>query len=288
MPCKHEFSFTGEPQSLVLNKGCYHVIAAGAAGYSNKFTKDVGIGIGGAGGLSIADLCLTTPKILHIFVGGMTRDSDYSTPNENVIVAHGGWNGGGHVASLVAMAPGGGATDIRIGGTSLDDRVFVAGGGGGGSFFGKGGDGGSRTAGDGIFISNSYTSHQYCLGKGGNTNEGGVTFSYSKEPYLTDPAYTGGFFPTSRGSKGLGGNGTGRSWGGAGGGGGYWGGSGSYNAGAGGGGTSYASSIFKNVKLLLGGNLSDGFLIITKIANDIQSYPSKFPCIFIFISIYIW
>ena len=263
---KYEFLCQDHPENLTLSRGCYHIIAAGAAGYSNKYTKDIGIGVGGAGGLTIADLCLESHTFLYVYVGGMARDADYTTPNYNPVVAHGGWNGGGNVASQAAMAPGGGATDIRIGGTSLDDRVLVAGGGGGGSFFSKGGDGGGEIAGDGIFISNSYTGHKYCLGKGGENGKGGVTYQYSNGPYITDQGYTGGFFPTSGGTLGLGGNGTGCGYGGAGGGGGYWGGSGSYNSGAGGGGSSYASSMFMNAKLLIGGNLGDGFLIITKIA----------------------
>ena len=46
------------------------------------------------------------------------------------------------------------------------------------------------------------------------------------------------------------------------------------------------SSLFKNVKLLLGGNLGDGFLIITKMIkniNAIQTHPLIFPFIYIFI-----
>ena len=53
-----EFKYTGYPQNISLNKGCYHVVAAGAAGYGSTYSKDVSIGIGGAGGLSFGDFCL--------------------------------------------------------------------------------------------------------------------------------------------------------------------------------------------------------------------------------------
>ena len=57
----------------------------------------------------------------------------------------GGWNGGGYPYG--EGSGGGGATDIRVGGTSLSNRIVVA-GGGGGAYWGtdcgqkKGGDGG--------------------------------------------------------------------------------------------------------------------------------------------------
>ena len=44
----------------------------------------------------------------------------------------GGWNGGGHVGPQGDSGAGGGATDIRLGGTSLSGRIIVAGGGGDG------------------------------------------------------------------------------------------------------------------------------------------------------------
>ena len=58
----------------------------------------------------------------------------------------GGWNGGGMGNRY--GAPGGGASDVRIGAYGLNDRIIVAGGGGGnamGSYGNTGGDGGGLT-----------------------------------------------------------------------------------------------------------------------------------------------
>ena len=67
----------------------------------------------------------------------------------------GGWNGGGGTYdtdwSGCDPGQGGGASDIRIGGTALSDRIIVAGGGGGGAYNYDGGNGGgtSGSSGDG-------------------------------------------------------------------------------------------------------------------------------------------
>ena len=60
-----------------------------------------------------------------IFVGGAALSS-----TTNV-----GYNGGGVSANQYSGA-GGGATDVRQGGTNLSHRVLVAGGGGGGGYVG--------------------------------------------------------------------------------------------------------------------------------------------------------
>ena len=57
-----------------------------------------------------------------------------------------GWNGGAWRPN--SHYGGGGATDIRINGTSLDDRVLVSGGGGSGNWNNPGGAGGGLVGGD--------------------------------------------------------------------------------------------------------------------------------------------
>ncbi|MDI9340500.1 MAG: T9SS type A sorting domain-containing protein [Sediminibacterium sp.] len=75
-------------------------------------------GIGGKGAIVRGVYAVTpTASVLNIFTGGM--------PTGTV----GGYNGGGN--SLTG-GPGGGSTDVRIGGTVTANRVIVAGGGGGG------------------------------------------------------------------------------------------------------------------------------------------------------------
>lgn len=73
------------------------------------------------GGFVSGTLAVTAGDILNIFIGG-----------GGLVSTSGGWNGGGNAGSGAAAAlGGGGATDVRIGGMSLLDRVFVAAGGGG-------------------------------------------------------------------------------------------------------------------------------------------------------------
>lgn len=76
-------------------------------------------GPGGLGGHAMGTLAVTPGQILNIFVGGAG-----ATPT-------GGFNGGANGGSTNAGG-GGGATDIRVNGTALTDRVLTAGGGGGG------------------------------------------------------------------------------------------------------------------------------------------------------------
>lgn len=75
-------------------------------------------GIGGRGAIVRGVYSVTpTSSVLSIFTGGM--------PTGTV----GGYNGGGN--SLTG-GPGGGSTDVRVGGTVTANRIIVAGGGGGG------------------------------------------------------------------------------------------------------------------------------------------------------------
>ena len=71
-------------------------------------------GAGGKGGKATGDLSVTPGQVLNIFVGGQN-----------------GYNGGGNGYAAVARN-GGGASDVRMGGTALADRIIVGGGGGGG------------------------------------------------------------------------------------------------------------------------------------------------------------
>ncbi|MFW1396645.1 glycine-rich protein, partial [Vibrio parahaemolyticus] len=61
--------------------------------------------------------------------------------------SEGGQNGGGKGCGK--GTGGGGASDIRVGGTSLSSRVLVAGGGGGYGYGGYGGGGGGLTGAEG-------------------------------------------------------------------------------------------------------------------------------------------
>jgi hypothetical protein len=133
------FGYTGGMQTWVVPAGVTsaHFDIYGAAGgepYYATFNP-------GKGGRAQAELPLTPGSTVHIAVGGK---GGYPAGDP-------GYNGGGRGSEY----GGGGATDIRIGGTGLNDRVLVAGGGGGTAEYSgdSGGDGGGLTgkAGSGAF-----------------------------------------------------------------------------------------------------------------------------------------
>lgn len=111
------FPYTGAAQ--LLNRpeiGKVRVDLYGAQGGSAAENSP-----GGYGGRSIADFYVRG-KALYVNVGG--------TPGRSYT---GGWNGGGTCSQSVGGG-GGGATDVRLNGNALSDRVVVAGGGGGGGY----------------------------------------------------------------------------------------------------------------------------------------------------------
>jgi hypothetical protein len=102
-----------------------------------------GQSVGGLGGRARADLALTPGATVTVGVGGAGGSVGACDAQETPGV--GGVNGGASGGSgFCEGAGGGGASDVRIGGTDLDHRVLVAGGGGGGANRGEGlGDGGA-------------------------------------------------------------------------------------------------------------------------------------------------
>ena len=86
---------------------------------------------GGLGGYTKGTITLTQGDILYICIGGYPGRAKA-----------GGWNGGGNggtdtSSSVRYGGGGGGATDIRVGDTSLSNRIIIAGGGGGGGEYGN-------------------------------------------------------------------------------------------------------------------------------------------------------
>jgi hypothetical protein len=172
------------------------------------------------------------------------------------------FNGGGrgHIYGCCGTSGaggGGGASDIRIGGTGLNDRVVVAGGGGGA--------GGSSTS----------SSSSYRGGRGGGlTGEQG--FGTLPGGGGTQTAGGGGL----NGSFGQGADGGQWSWteGGGGGGGGWYGGGGGRRAG-GGGGSSYTASNVTNVSHTQGFQSGNGQIIITWQAVSCASQKAPIPIV---------
>ncbi len=198
------FTYTGAAEQWTIPAGVTSIVVEcfGAEG-GNSIN-----GTGAKGGSAKAKLPVTPGDTIQVNVGGKGTNISNATT--------GGWNGGGGVDSATGTGTGGGASDIRIGGTSLTDRKIIGAGGGGGGWYTTGGAGGGLTGDAG-----QTTSWQ---GGGGGTQTAGGT---------ADTAH-GAFI----GVLGIGGRGKGYGDGGGGGGGGYYGGGGGW-ANAGGGGSSY-------------------------------------------------
>ena len=235
-----DFSFKGYYQAYsgASSNGSLYAIIPGAVTYSSM---DLVITANGAAaGANVSDSTGTrggrivakwvgvpTYQYLYMYVGGKggnycrntyTDTTCSAITNEGV----GGWNGGGSGGSNGGAyqgvgAAGGGATDIRTGGTALSNRILVAGGAGAYTStlndFGRGGFADGETG-------RSIGSNGALGGGGGTSLAGGAGGARS--------GYSGG--NGGAGSLGSGGNGGNcpMSWcmGGNAGGGGYYGGGG--------------------------------------------------------------
>ncbi|HPF83532.1 MAG TPA: glycine rich domain-containing protein, partial [Bacilli bacterium] len=186
----------------------------------------------GRGGYTVGEFDLQLEQQLNIYVGGQ------GTTAELGLSAPGGYNGGGATgfSKQYLSSSGGGATDIRIDGSELVNRILVAGGGGGGGSKNdsvatcNGGAGGGTAGTIGTCSAPSY------IGGAGTQSAGGAGGTYTTNTSINATA----------GTLGIGGTGstyetsTSKSAGG-GGGGGYYGGGGGSRYGGGGGGSGYCS-----------------------------------------------
>lgn len=240
------FSFTGTMQSYTVPPGVtqLHVVASGAGGGTAVGVAAVSPG---KGGTVSADLSVTPGQVLNIFVGGQGPSG-----TANSTFTAGGYNGGGASGFSAPNLPGGGgggATDIRIGGVSLTDRVLVAGGGGGQQAFDaaglSGGDGGGLVGGSGGVIPGTGRT----AATGGSQVAGGIG---GLGPGLGDGL---------NGALGIGGD-AGST--GGGGGGGYYGGGGGGGWGNGAGGSSFADpALASSVIHTQGTTTGNGFVTIS-------------------------
>lgn len=239
------FNYTGSVQTWVVPPcvTSINVVVAGAKG---------GGANGGNGARISATLNVTPGQTLNIYVGGQGSCGNNS----------GGWNGGGtgyasNPANLAYNScGGGGATDIRIGGTTLANRVIVGGGGGG-----KSGGSNSVAGGPANCANGAPGTTTFGAGGGGGTQASGGA---GGAPWAGTPP--GG----QSGTLGQGGNGG--FWqtaSGGGGGGGYYGGGGGGNDGCctgsngGGGGGGGSSLIPPGGTCLASNNSGNGYATIT-------------------------
>ena len=166
----HTFSYTGTVQSVTIPEGA---VAAklevwGAQGGGQPFVTNSQAGVGGKGGYSVGTMSLQGNETLRVYVGGHGGSTGDGTGR-----GEGGWNGGGCTYTSSSGDPangGGGATDIRLNGTTYYDRIIVAGGGGGG-----GEDAEQGGYGGGLSGSGSYSASQTSAGNGGVFGAGAHT-----------------------------------------------------------------------------------------------------------------
>ena len=232
------FNYNGGQQTWVVPNCCISVTVdvQGAYGGNSSCMN------GGNGGRVEATIPVTPGQTLYIYCG-------QSGNNQCSQIFNGG--GQSYDCNQGYGVAGGGASDIRIGGTSLSDRKIVAGGGGGapGYYYNNccqqvGGNGGNLTGQNGYRQCNNSYDNCTC-GSGGTQTSGGQGANC---------------YGANSGQLGLGGQAY--RYGGGGGGGYYGGGAGAYG-GAGGGGSSYTASTATNVTHTQGYRSGDGVIYIT-------------------------
>eukprot|EP01032_Pedospumella_encystans_P010952 gene10952-12778_t len=171
----------------------------------------------GKGAKISANIPVTSGQTIRFYIGGRG------------VFKVGGFNGGGYGFGTTGVSfAGGGATDIRLNGFALSNRVLVAGGGGGSTGFCTG----SSVPGGGGGYPSGFQGAQcstYPVGGPGTASGGGLA---------SDPTYCTSINDGSLGEGGHCCGVAGESYGGAGGGG-YYGGAGAHRS-AGGGGSSYS------------------------------------------------
>lgn len=212
----------------------------GNAGYDGTVYRE-----GGKGGYAEGSINLVANQSAYIYVGGQGAGATSAAIGD---LQSGGFNGGGNGyngdTSIKRGAGGGGASDIRISGNALSDRVIVAGGGAGaarydGYLTNYPGVGGGTSGGTG------YTA--WLSAEGGTNGRGGTQSAGGAGGSNGGTAISG--------SLGAGGRGViNTSFGSCGGGGGFYGGGGSGVGAAAGGGSGYVGGVTSSI--ITAGNAS--------------------------------
>lgn len=269
------FFFTGSVQTFTVPPSVDSILIEcfGAQGGSSNDRSPTN-GAGGLGGFTSGKLPVTNGQVLNIYVGG-----------EGDVNGTGGFNGGGQGGTGSAGSScfggpaggGGGASDVRAVGTTLADRVIVAGGGGASGrdycngtcqpcgCGGGGGGAGGGVGGPGQAAYNcgfNYPGQNINFGGGGTATAGGTA----------GPQDNGSTNLGTAGGLGIGGTGSNGQYdvAGGGGGGGYYGGGGGGGAangsgvggGGGGGGSGYVDASMLPVGSTAGVQTGDGMVIL--------------------------
>jgi hypothetical protein len=238
------FNYTGSAQTYTVpaGVGLISIECYGASGWSGNYA-------GGEGGYTYGELVVTPGQNLYVYVGGQGVVSNTSYTPEG-----GGWNGGGDGQTNTAtnaVGGGGGASDVRtimnanpMDITSLNSRLIIAGGGGGS------------------------TNNSGCIGGNGGGLVGQNGWQYSTYPQATGGTQTAGGNAGGALGQGANADGTMTPWNG-GGGGGYYGGGISTAHSSGAGGSSYDGGV-TNSSMIQGGNVGNGYVVITELCAPIN------------------
>ena len=168
-------NYTGAVQTFIAPAtGTYTLEVWGAQGGNG----------GSLGGRAKGNVNLQAGDILRIYVGGQGGGGG----------AIGGWNGGGNQYN--GYGSGGGATDIRLGGTELSHRIIVAGGGAGKSHTGIAYPGGGTTGLTGT-LGQGQNATGHHGGGGGGGYYGGAGGSGCDSASYGGSNYVGGVTSTS-------------------------------------------------------------------------------------------
>ncbi|MBP5556100.1 MAG: fibronectin type III domain-containing protein, partial [Bacteroidales bacterium] len=158
-----DFNYTGAAQTynIPAHTDYLKLEVWGAQGGGQQTNGNSSAGVGGNGGYSVGNMPVNGGETIYVYVGGEGQESS--------ALAYGGFNGGGTNYGSGSSEPacgGGGATDIRLNGNTLYDRIIVAGGGGGGGEDSgdQGGYGGGESGGAGNAY--SYQGTQTAAGTG--------------------------------------------------------------------------------------------------------------------------
>jgi hypothetical protein len=252
-PGSKAFSYTGKEQSFSVPAHVtkIKIIALGGVGAGNN---------GGRGGRTTATVSVTPGQTLAVFVGGEGSGM------------RGGFNGGGRGLPgghcSCAGFGGGGASDVRVGGDALSDRILIAAGGAGegggnGSAYGEGEGGGGGGLIGGLGGGGPYNFQNGGGGFGGTQTAGGTGAVAGTDCEKRSGAAGVSGTLGDGGSGGAGGKSNGHSAGGGGGGGG-----GGYYGGGGGGGGCGGYTHYNNA----GGGGGGGSSYIAPSANGGQTW----------------
>lgn len=230
-----DFNFSGAVQSWTVPAGVCSLQIECWGAQGGTATNNSGCILGGLGGYAKGNLAVSAGQLIYMYVGGAGGAGNAP-----------GWNGGGNSCNFTTTcASGGGASDVRIGGQTLNDRVIVAGGGGGAEWSGCAG-----IAGHGGGSSGNGGNHGGAQSGGGGTQStGGIAgvAGYPGQPGIFGIGGAAGNHPSGHSGSG---------------GGGWYGGGGSAEDGHGGGGSGYTGGV-TNGTMSVGSRSGNGLVRIT-------------------------